>query len=66
MAYFERLKETKYTYTHDGVKFHYDTAKELGGLMVQAGVRCLNPYDPDCTDYDDFNEAVWAARQSHN
>jgi hypothetical protein len=45
----------KYECSSGAYTFEYDTAKELGELVRDSGCRMPNPYEPDNTDYDDFN-----------
>ena len=55
----ESNRAYRHFYTYGGFKFHYDTARQLAQLMLDAGVKIQNPYDPSCTDYDNFNEIIW-------
>lgn len=57
-------KETKHRCKHKGFIFEFDTATELGRMVAESGCPMPNPYDPDCTDYDDFAEAFHAVRES--
>lgn len=57
-------KETKHRCKHKGFTFEFDTAAELGKMVAESGCPMSNPYDPDCTDYDDFLEAFRAVRES--
>ena len=42
-------------------------AYDLGKKMATESIYVVkNPYDPDCTDYDDFNEGVWIVRSEQN
>ena len=56
--------EYKYKLTDSGYLFEFNTADELGHLMASRIKRIENPYDPQSTDYDDFNRAVWDYRDS--
>lgn len=55
-------RATKMTYKHryfdGGFMFEYDTAEQLAELMFNNLNKIVNPYDPHCTDYDDFNEKL--------
>lgn len=43
------------------------TAYDLGIKMATESIYPVkNPYDPDCTDYDDFNEGVYIVRRERN
>lgn len=55
-------KENKYRCEYKGFVFEFDTASELGRMVAESGCSMSNPYDPDCTDYDDFEEAFHAVR----
>lgn len=57
-------KETKHRVKHKGFTFEFDTAAELGRMVAESGCHMSNPYDPDCTDYDDFAEAFHSVRES--
>ncbi|EJL6310930.1 TPA: hypothetical protein ACMDRZ_003170 [Vibrio cholerae] len=57
-------KKTKHRCKHKGFAFEFDTAAELGKMVAESGCPISNPYDPDCTDYDDFTEAFHAVRES--
>ncbi len=56
--------ECKYKITDSGYLFEFNTAYELGHLMASILNRVENPYDPQSTDYDDFNRAAWEYRDS--
>ncbi|MGL5728653.1 MAG: hypothetical protein ACRCYD_12490 [Plesiomonas sp.] len=58
-------KETKNRCKYKGFAFEFDTAAELGKMVAESGCPMPNPYDPDCTDYDDFTEAFRAVRESN-
>lgn len=47
-----------------GYELRYRTAAELGYLVGVSGVKLGNPYDPINLEYDEFNEALWAAKEA--
>jgi len=51
-------KGKKWTIHYGRYTYEYETAKELGKMVRESGSRMPNPYSPDCTDYDDYIEAV--------
>lgn len=56
----------KYSYGFRNGTILYRTAREFGKKVYQAGVLTElggNPYDPDNTDYDDFNTGYRYARE---
>lgn len=52
-------KVCKWRYQEGGFVFEYDTAQELAKLMFENLPKVTNPYDPACTDFDNFNETLW-------
>ncbi|NRB79168.1 MAG: hypothetical protein HRU38_10935 [Saccharospirillaceae bacterium] len=50
-------KKTKWCLSHENFTFNYDTATELGKMVGESGCNMPNPFDPDCTDFDDFTDA---------
>lgn len=53
-VYYEKV--ARYALEYLGIKFHYNTAKELGWLVNKSGSTMSNPFAPDNTDYDDYIE----------
>lgn len=51
-------KRGKWKINYKDFTYEYDTASELGKMVKESGSRMPNPYDPSCTDYDDYNEAT--------
>lgn len=49
----------KFRLGYDGYIFAYNSAKELAQLMYNYCDCIKNPYEPDSTDYDDFNEVIY-------
>ena len=53
------IKSCNHRLSYEGFNFAYNTAKELAHLMYANCETVKNPYDPDSTDYEDFNETVY-------
>ncbi|MEZ8862540.1 hypothetical protein [Vibrio sp. 10N.247.311.51] len=58
------FKKAKHSYKHKGATFEWDTAAELGEMVAKSSSSMPNPYDPNCTDFDDFAEAFRTTRES--
>lgn len=56
-------KRCKYKLEYDGFTFEYETASELGRMTFESGSKMENPYDPNSTDFDDFNDASTLAKE---
>jgi len=56
-------KVYRWTYREDGFVFEYDTAQELAKLMFENLPEVTNPYEPGFTEFDDFNETIWALKR---
>ncbi len=52
-------KRCKWKVNYRGFTYEYDTASELGAMVRDSGSGMPNPYEPDCTDYDDYNEEMY-------
>lgn len=46
----------------DGSSFAWSTASELGRKIALSGRKISNPFDPETTDFEDFNEAYREAK----
>lgn len=57
-------KVCKWKYQEGDFVFEYDTAQELAKLMFENLPKVTNPYDPACTDFDNFNETIWALKEN--
>ncbi|MCG3884140.1 hypothetical protein I3271_05520 [Photobacterium leiognathi] len=55
-------KNPEHTITYRQYTYNYDTAYELGVFVFESGSGMPNPFEPDFTEYDDFNEGFWAAK----
>ncbi len=53
------IKQCNHRLSCEGFNFAYNTAKELAHLMFINCENIKNPYDPNSTDYEDFNETVY-------
>lgn len=53
------INSCKFRLSYDGYIFAYNSAKELAQLMYNYYDCIKNPYDPDSTDYEDFNETIY-------
>ena len=52
------IKKCVFTLEYKEFFYSYNTAYELGKLVKESGSNMPNPFDPDCTDFDDFNQGV--------
>lgn len=59
-------KEYKWQIKYKGFIYNYDTAKELGCMVAESESRMPNPYDPQCTDYDDYQQAIYDFHENMN
>jgi len=54
------IKSCRHRFSYEGFNFAYNTAKELAQLMYTNCENVKNPYEPDSSDYEDFNETVYS------
>lgn len=55
-------KRCEFKLGYNGYTFEYDTAKELGELVLSSGCKMPNPYEPMHTEFDDYDEAICSAK----
>lgn len=56
-------KKCKYTIEYKGYVFEYDTAEELGRMVVQSGCGMENPFDPNTVEFDQFYDSYATAKE---
>lgn len=64
MAYWS--KKCKWAVNYKGFCYHYDTAYELGQMVAESNSNMQNPYDPQNTDYDDFNNGRYDYKHNND
>lgn len=47
---------------YENYTFKYDSAEDLGRMVKESGCKMPNPFEPDFTEHDDFNEGYWNAK----